>query len=164
MQQEGGVTAADSSNKGILVGGDGAFHSIGAVQVRQNELESDAGVSHELFEAVWALVVEHFKERRKTTVGEVSVEGGVRANKFVLAARFEWLCDNGTTVIVVENHEVCAAATGTDGETTFLVRGDPAGDFDRLQKYHFGLDAGFRGGEQKASSFLAYCCLCKGWW
>ena len=66
-----------------------AFRGIGVVQVRQNELESDAGVLHELFEAGWALVVEHLKERHETTVGEVSVEGGVRVNKFVLAAQFE---------------------------------------------------------------------------
>ena len=36
-------------------------------------------------------------------VREVSVEGGVCANGFVLAMRFEWLCDNGITVLVVED-------------------------------------------------------------
>ena len=45
----------------VLVGGDGEFRSIGAVQVRRNELEIYAGVSHELFEASWELVVEHLK-------------------------------------------------------------------------------------------------------
>ena len=62
----------------------------------------------------------------------------------MLAARFEWLCDDGITVIVVEDHEVFAAATGSDGETTCLVCGDLAGDFDGIQECHFCLDAGFR--------------------
>ena len=56
-------------------------------------MESDASVAHDLFEAGWALVVEHLKARFETTVEEVSVEGVVRANKLVLAARFEWLCE-----------------------------------------------------------------------
>ena len=110
-------------------------------------MESDSGVSHNLFEASWAVVVEHLKERHKTMVVEVSVEGGVCANKFVLAARFEWLCDDSINVIVVEDHEVFAVATGSDGETTCLIRGYLSGDFDGLQECHFGLDAGFWEGE-----------------
>ena len=104
MQQEGGVASAEAIDQVVLVGGDGAFSGIGAVEVRLNKLESDAGVSHDLFEVGWALVVEHVKERRETTVGEVSVEGGVRTNEFVLAVQFEWLCGDGVTVIVVEDH------------------------------------------------------------
>ena len=88
MQRKGGVAAAEDRDEVVLVGGDGAFRGIGAVQVRRNELEGDAGVSHNFFEAGWALVAEHLQVRRKTTVGEVSVEGGLRANKFVLAALF----------------------------------------------------------------------------
>ena len=91
MQREGGVAAAEASDQVILVGGDGSFRSIGAVQVRWNELESDAGVPHDLFEASWALVVDHLKARRETTAGEVIVEGRVSAKEFVLAAGFEWL-------------------------------------------------------------------------
>ena len=73
MQQEGGVAAPEASNQVVFVGGEYAFSGIGAVQVRRNELESDAGVLHDLFEADWALFVDNFKVRRKTTVGEVSV-------------------------------------------------------------------------------------------
>ena len=51
MQQEGGVAAAEASNQVVLLGGNGAFSGIGAVQVWRNKLESDASVSHELFEA-----------------------------------------------------------------------------------------------------------------
>ena len=86
MQQEGGVVATEASNQVVLVGGNGAFGGIGAVQVRRNELKSCAGVLNDIFEAGWALVVEHLKARRETTVGEVGVEGGVSANKFVLVA------------------------------------------------------------------------------
>ena len=43
------------------------------------------------------------------------MEGELRANEFVLATIFEWLYDYSITVIVVEDHEVFAAATGSDG-------------------------------------------------
>ena len=72
------------------------------------------------------------------------MEGGVCANKFMLATQFEWLCDDSITVIVVEDHEVFSATAGSDGERTCLVCGDLAGDFDGLQEYNFCLDAGFR--------------------
>ena len=62
----------------------------------------------------------------------MSVEGGVCAHEFVLAARFEWFYNDGITVIVVEDPEVFAATTVSDGETTCLVRGDISGDFDGL--------------------------------
>ena len=52
----------------------------------------------------------------------------------MLDARFQWLCYDGITVIVVEYHEVFAAATRSDRETTCLVRGDLAGDFDGIQE------------------------------
>ena len=149
MQREGGVAAAEDSNEVVLVGRDGMLRSVGAVHVRRNELESDSGVLHDLFEAVWALVVKHLKVRLKPTVGEVSVDGGVCTNYFVLTARFEGICNDGITVIVVENHEVFAAANGSDGETTCLVCGDLAGDFDGHQECHFGLDAGLRGGNDR---------------
>ena len=106
MQREGGVAASEASNQVVLVGGNGAFSSIGVVQVRRNKLESDAGVSHDLLGAGWELVVKHLQARRETTVGEVIVEGGVRANEFFLDAILEWLCDYDITIIVVEDHEV----------------------------------------------------------
>ena len=80
MQREVGVEAAEARDKVLLVSGDGAFSGIGEVQVRRNELESDSGVLHNLFEAGWELVVDHFKARHETTIGEVSVEGGLCAN------------------------------------------------------------------------------------
>ena len=55
--------------------------------------------------------------------------------------------------MVAEDHEVFAAATGSDGEMTCLVRGDLSGDFDGLQECHVGLDAGFRGGNRRRCHF-----------
>ena len=78
-------------------------------------MESDADVLNGLFEASWAIVVKNLKARRETTFVEVSVEGRVSVNEFVLAARFEWLCDDGITVIVIEDHEVFADMTVSDG-------------------------------------------------
>ena len=61
MQREGGVAAAEASDQVVLVGGNGAYSGIGAVQVPRNELKSDARVSHDLFVTGWALVVENLK-------------------------------------------------------------------------------------------------------
>ena len=74
-------------------------------------------------------------------------------NKFVLAERFEWLCNDGITVIAVEDNEVFSAATRSDGERTCLVRGYLAGDFNGLQECHFGSDAGFRGWNRRCCHF-----------
>ena len=40
--------------------------------------------------------------------------------------------------MVVEDHEVLAAATGGDGETASLVRGDFTSQFDCLDKHLMG--------------------------
>ena len=45
MQREGGVADAEASVQVVLVGGNGVLSNIVAVQVRRNELESDACVS-----------------------------------------------------------------------------------------------------------------------
>ena len=71
----------------------------------------------------------------------------------MLAVQFEGLCDDGITVIVVENHEVIAAATGRERETTCLVCGDLAGDFDGIQEFHFGSEAGLWGRNGRSCHF-----------
>ena len=48
----------------VFLGCDGAFSGISELQVWRKKLESDAGILHDLFEASWALVVEHLKVRR----------------------------------------------------------------------------------------------------
>ena len=49
----------------------------------------------------------------------------------------------------VEDHEVFAAAAGSDRETPCLVCEDLAGYFDGLQECHFGSDAGFCDGNRR---------------
>ena len=57
MQQEGGIAAAEASDQVVLVNGDGADCGIGTVLMWRNELEGEAGVLHDLFEAGWSIVV-----------------------------------------------------------------------------------------------------------
>ena len=75
------------------------------------------------------------------------------ANEFVLAFQFDWLCNDAITVMVIEDHEVFAAASGSDRETTCLVRGYLVSDFNGLHKCHFGSDAGFHGGNRMRRHF-----------
>ena len=49
MQGEVRVATSEAGNEVILVGLDGAFGGVCAMQVRRNELEIDAGISHKLF-------------------------------------------------------------------------------------------------------------------
>ena len=55
--------------------------------------------------------------------------------------------------MVVEDHEVFSAATISNRETTCLVRGDLAGDFNGIQECHFCLDAGFQGENRRCRHF-----------
>ena len=49
MHGEVRVATAEAGNKVILVGLDGAFGGVCAMQVRRNELEIDAGIAQKLF-------------------------------------------------------------------------------------------------------------------
>ena len=49
MQWEVKVTTTEAGDEVILVGLDGAFGGVCAMQVRRNELEIDAGIEQKLF-------------------------------------------------------------------------------------------------------------------
>ena len=49
MQEEVRVAANDAGDKVILVGLDGTFVGVCAMEVRKNELETDAGIAQKLF-------------------------------------------------------------------------------------------------------------------
>ena len=49
MQGEFRVATAEAGNEVILVGLDGAFGGVCAMQVQRNELEIDAGIAQKLF-------------------------------------------------------------------------------------------------------------------
>ena len=62
------------------------------------------------------------------------MEDGVSSDELGFAPRFDRLRDDRVTIIVVEYHEVLAAATGGDGEVAILVRGDFTSQFNCLDK------------------------------
>ena len=49
MQGGFGVATTEAGDKLILIGLDGAFGGVGAMQVQKNELEIDAGIAQKLF-------------------------------------------------------------------------------------------------------------------
>ena len=49
MQGEVGVATTEAGDEVILVFVDGAFVGVGAMKVRRNELELDAGIEQKLF-------------------------------------------------------------------------------------------------------------------
>ena len=55
----------------ILVGLDGAFGGVGAMKVRRNELELDAGIAQKLFKAAGAIIVENLVLGSEAAVGKV---------------------------------------------------------------------------------------------
>ena len=49
IQGEVGVATTEAGDEVILVGLDGPFGCVGAMKVRRNELELDAGITQKLF-------------------------------------------------------------------------------------------------------------------
>ena len=66
------------------------------------------------------------------------MEDGVGSDELCFTSRFYRLRDDCVAVMVVEDHEVLAAATGVDGETDILVCGDFTSQFDCLNKNLMG--------------------------
>ena len=48
MKEEVGVSTTEAGDEVILVGLDGAFGSVGAMQVRRNKFETDTGIAQKL--------------------------------------------------------------------------------------------------------------------
>ena len=78
----------------------------------------------------------------KAPIGELGVEYGVGSDELCFTSQFYRLGDDCVAVMVVEDHEVLAAATGGDGEAASLIRGDFASQFDPLDKKMMGLGWG----------------------
>ena len=127
----------------VLVGLDGALGGIGAMKVRGNKLKINSLVVHQFFEASRALIVQHLGEWAETAVTQMGVQGGVGADEFMLAARLEGFGEDGITVMVVEDHEVFAAPTGSDRETPRLVGGNFSSDLNGFDEDAVGASAGF---------------------
>ena len=65
---------------------------------------------------------------------ELVVDNSVGSDELGFAPRFDRLRDDCVAIMVVEYHEVLAAATGCDGEAASLVCGDFTSQFEYLNK------------------------------
>ena len=121
MQREIRVTAGDASNQVVLEGLDSSLSIVCSVQVGGYKLKSDSLVAHIILEASWTFVVKHLELGAKAPIGKLGMEDGVGSDELCFTSRFYWLGDDCISVMVIEGHEVLAASTGGDTETTSLV-------------------------------------------
>ena len=121
VQRKIRVTAGDASNQVVLEGLYGALSKVCLVQVGGNKLKSDSLAAHIILEASWTLVVKHLELGAKAPIGELGMEDRVGSNELCFTSQFYRLGDDCIAVMVVEDHEVLAAATGGDRETVSLV-------------------------------------------
>ena len=78
----------------------------------------------------------------KAPIGELGVENGVGSDELCFTSRFYRLGDDCVSFMVVDDHELLASATGGDGETASLVRGEFTSQFDCLDKHLMRSDWG----------------------
>ena len=121
MQWKIRVTAGDASNQVVLEGLDGALIRVCSMQVGGYKLKCDSLAVHKILEASWTFIVKHLELGSKAPIGELGMEDGVGSDELCFTSRFYRIGDDSVAVIVVEDHEVIAAATGGDGEAASLV-------------------------------------------
>ena len=78
----------------------------------------------------------------KAPIGELGMEDRVGSDELCFTSLFYRLGDDCVAVVVIEDHEVLAAATGGDEEAASLVRGDFTSQFDCLDQNLVGSDWG----------------------
>ena len=100
---------------------DGALDGVGALQVRRNELEINAGIAQKLFQAARAFIVEHLVLRGEAAGGKLGVQDASGSDVFAFTAIGEWFRLDGVTLTVVQDHEVFATAGRGDRKTSCLV-------------------------------------------
>ena len=76
MQRDSWVTAAEASNKVVLVGLYGAFGGVGVMMMVWHKLEVDTFTVHEGFETGRALIVKHLEDG-EPVASEMVVQGGI---------------------------------------------------------------------------------------
>ena len=121
VQRKIRVTAVDASNQVVLEGLDGVLSRVCSVQVWGYKLKCDSLAAHIILEARWTFVVKHLELGAKAPIGELVMEDGVCSDELCFTSRFYRLGEDCVAVMVVEYHEVLAAATGGDGEAASLV-------------------------------------------
>ena len=105
----------------FLEGLDGAISRFFSVQVGGYKLKFDSLVAHIILEARWTFIVKHLELGVEAPIGELGMEDGVGSDELCFTSRFYWLGGDCVAVMVVEDHEVLAAATGGDREAASLV-------------------------------------------
>ena len=115
VQQKNRVTYSDARNQVILEGLYGALSRVCSVQVGGYKVKCDSLDAHIILEDGWTFIVNHLELGAKAPIGELGVEDGVGSDELCFTSRFYRLGDDFVAVMVIEDHEVLAAATGGDG-------------------------------------------------
>ena len=121
VQRKIRVTAGDASNQVVLEGLNGALSRFCLMQVGGYKMKCDSLAAHIILEASWTFIVKNLELGAKAPIGELRMEDGVGSDELCFTSRFYRLGDDCVAVMVVEDHEVLAAATGCDGEAASLV-------------------------------------------
>ena len=100
---------------------DSALSRVCTVQVEGYKLKCDKLVAHIILESICALIVKHLELGDKAPIGELGTENGVGSDEICFISRFYRLGDDCIAVMVVDDHEVLAVATGGDREKASLV-------------------------------------------
>ena len=91
------------------------------MQVGGYKLKCDSLAAHIILDASWTFIVKHLELGSKSPIGELGMGYGVGSDEIYFTSQFYRLGYDCITVIVIEDHEVLAAATGGDREDASLV-------------------------------------------
>ena len=138
VQQKIRITAGDASNQVVLEGLDGALSRVCFLQEGGYKLKCDSLAAHIILEAIWKFIVNHLELGARSPIGELGMEDRVGLYELCFTLRIYRLGDDCVAVMVVEDHDVLAAATGGNGEAASLVSRDFASHFDCLNKHLMG--------------------------
>ena len=130
VQRKIRVTAGDDSNQVVLEGLDSALRRVCSVQVGGYNMKFYSLAVHIILEASWTFVVKHLELGAKAPIGELGMEDRVGSDELCFTSRFYRLGDDCVAVLVVEDYEVLASATGGDREAASLVSGCFASQFN----------------------------------
>ena len=91
------------------------------MQVGGYKLKYDSLAAHIILEASWTFMVKHLELGAKAPIGELVMEDGVGSDDLCFTSRFYRFGDDFVAVMVVEDHEILAVATGDDRGAASLV-------------------------------------------
>ena len=133
------------------------------MQVKGYKLKCDSLSAHIILEASLTFVVKNLELGVKAPIGDLGMEDRVGSDEICFTSLFYWLRNDYITVMVIEDHEVLAAATGGDWEAASLVSGYSASKFNCLNKHLMGsgwgahVDLGGQEGQWRLKVWLSVC-------